>query len=201
MATLLDVAAIPRPVHDVARFFQQIGGVGEKTALRYALSFATNQALAVDLGEALLALALNVKVCPRCHAISDDTGCSFCARNVFRVCVIHRYQDLLAIEKAITNKSLRYFVLNRLLSPLDGVHSEDLPMDALRAQVESAEEVILALPPSTDGEATALFLAKELATSTRTVTRLARGLAHGSAIEFADPVTMAGAFDSRTPLT
>lgn len=189
----LEGVPIPQAIHDVARRLQKIPGVGEKTALRYAIFLAGHGDLP-GLAEALEVVALTVRPCATCNALADAGGCPYCERAAPIVCVVHRYQDLLAVERAAPAK-MRYFVLDALLSPLDGIQAEDLPLDALRSQVDGAEEVVLALPPSTEGEATALFLGRELAAVN--VTRLARGLPHGGNVEFADAITLRGAFDER----
>lgn len=189
----LEGVPIPEAIHDVARRLQKIPGVGEKTALRYAI-FLAGQGETADLAEALEVMSLSVRPCPTCRALADGAGCLYCARTAPIVCVVHRYQDLLAVERA-TPAKMRFFVLDALLSPLDGIQAEDLPLDALRAQVDGAEEVVLALPPSTEGEATALYLGRELAPMV--VTKLARGLPHGGNLEFADAITLRGAFDER----
>jgi recombination protein RecR len=153
------------------------------------------------LGETLMMLPMSVSACPTCRALVDDTGCAFCRRDSRTLCVVFRFVDLLSVDRATHDRAtggMRFFVLGKLLSPLEGVDASDLPLDALRAAVEAADEVVLALPASVDGEATALFLAGELAS--KVVSRLARGLPHGGDLEFADPITVRGAFDSRTAL-
>lgn len=189
----LEGVPIPEAIHDVAKRLQKIPGVGEKTALRYAI-FLAGQGETADLAEALEVMSLAVRPCPTCRALADGAGCLYCARTATIVCVVHRYQDLLAVERAAPAK-MRFFVLDALLSPLDGIQADDLPLEALRAQVDGAEEVVLALPPSTEGEATALYLGRELAPMV--VTKLARGLPHGGNLEFADAITLRGAFDER----
>ena len=112
--------------------------------------------------------------------------------------MVHRVQDLLAIEKSGAMRG-RYFVLGRLLSPLDGIGPEELPVPALfeRMRAEGVTEVILATPPSVDGEATALFLARELGRLSVRVTRIASGVPHGGDLEFADQITLGRAIDGR----
>jgi recombination protein RecR len=107
-------------------------------------------------------------------------------------------QDLLAFERSGAMRG-RYFVLGRLLSPLDGVGPDELPLAALAARVreDAVKEVILATPPSVDGEATALLLARELAAQGLSVTRIASGIPHGGELEFADQVTLGRAIDGR----
>jgi recombination protein RecR len=96
----------------------------------------------------------------------------------------------------------RYFVLGRLLSPLEGIGPEDLPVSKIceRIRTEQVTEVIVATPPSVDGEATALFLKRELAPLGVTLTRIASGVPHGGDLEFADPITMGRALAGRRAL-
>jgi recombination protein RecR len=96
----------------------------------------------------------------------------------------------------------RYFVLGRLLSPLDGIGPDELPLGELMARIaeDGVREVILATPPSVDGEATALLLARELAGKDLSLTRIASGVPHGGDIEFADQITLGRAIDGRRPV-
>jgi len=108
---------------------------------------------------------------------------------------------LLAIERSGAMRG-RYFVLGRLLSPLDGIGPDELPLDALfeRLQQNSVREVIVATPPSVDGEATALLLARELSARGVTVSRIASGVPHGGDLEFADQITLGRAIEGRRNL-
>ena len=125
-----------------------------------------------------------MRPCERCGNLADVQGrpalCTVCSdrrRDPQLICIVHRVQDLLAIERSGAMRG-RYFVLGRLLSPLDGVGPDELPLAALAARVreDSVKEVILATPPSVDGEATALLLARELAAQRLKVTRIASGI-------------------------
>lgn len=194
MLTLMHVP-IPQPIEEIAARLKRLPGVGEKTALKYAL-FLASYADVADLGESLLSLPLVVRPCLTCRALTDAAGCPYCSRPSGIVCVVHRYVDLLAIERAQAVLKMRYFVLDKLLSPLEGIHAEDLPMAALQALVAGSTEVVLALPPSVDGEATSMLLRRSLAHPN--VTHPARGLPHGGDLENADQVTLHGAFNERT---
>jgi recombination protein RecR len=114
---------------------------------------------------------------------------------------VARVHDLMAIERAGAMRG-RYFVLGRLLSPLEGVGPEDLPLGRLldRIRDDGVAEVIVATPPSVDGEATALLIKRELAPQGVTVTRIASGVPHGGDLEFADPITMGRALAGRRAL-
>lgn len=201
---------MPERLSRVTQHFARLPGVGEKTAQRFALFLATtDEGVARDLGAELSALRDHVRPCERCGNIAESTEpggpvrCAIChddRRDKTLLCVVARVQDLLAIERSGAMRG-RYFVLGKLLSPLDGISAEDLPLEALRKLVRDPEapvrEVLVATPPSVDGEATALLLARELGTQGVTVTRIASGVPHGGDLEFADQVTLGRAIDGR----
>jgi recombination protein RecR len=188
----------------------RLPGVGEKTAQRYALHLlAADESLARELGAEIAALHDRVAPCSRCGNLADredasEPVCDVCndnKRDPSLLCVVARVQDLLAIERAGTMRG-RYFVLGRLLSPLEGVGPDELPLDKLLVLIERAgvREVIVATPPSVDGEATALFLKQELGSRGVKLTRIASGVPHGGDLEYADPITMGRALAGRQEL-
>ena len=188
----------------------KLPGVGDKTAQRYALFLATGEVrTARELGEELVTLRDHVRPCTRCGNVAevaspgDEALCVICRdprRDKNLLCVVARVQDLYAIERSGAMRG-HYFVLGRLLSPLEGVGAEELPLDALLARVRDASapvaEVLVATPPSVDGEATALLLARTLAAAGAKVTRIASGVPHGGDLEFADQVTLGRAIEGR----
>jgi len=130
--------------------------------------------------------------------------CAICTdnkRDGHLLCVVGRVHDLFAIERAGSMRG-RYFVLGKLLSPLDGVGPEELPLEQLvrRVRAEGVTEVIVATPPSVDGEATALLLKRELTPLGVILSRIASGVPHGGDLEFADPITMGRALAGRQRL-
>jgi recombination protein RecR len=192
------------------QLFARLPSVGEKTAQRFALYLAINEPdTGRALGEALVAMPEALAPCSRCGHIAEITDatkpplCSICRdgkRDAAQLCVVARIQDLLSIERSGAFRGY-YFVLGRLLSPLEGITAADLPIDALRRRVaDSVSEVLVATPPSVDGEATALLLAQELRALGVKVTRLASGVPHGGDLEFADPVTIGRAIAGRRGL-
>jgi recombination protein RecR len=197
---------MPERLARVAQLLARLPGVGEKTAQRFALHLVTgDEATSRDLGKALAELRDHVRPCSRCGNIAEaePSGASLCAvcrdnrRDQALLCVVSRVQDLLAIERSGVMRG-RYFVLGRLLSPLEGVGAEELPLDALRDRVrEGVAEVLVATPPSVDGEATALLIARELGALGVRVTRIASGVPHGGDLEFADQVTLGRAIEGR----
>jgi recombination protein RecR len=198
---------LPHRLDRVIQLLARLPGVGEKTAQRFALFFATESTdLARDLGNELAGLQEVVRPCERCGNVAelDAEGvavCSVCRdprRDAAVLCVVARVQDLLAIERSGAVRG-RYFVLGKLLSPLDGVGPEELPLGLLaeRIRVAAVAEVIVATPASVEGEATALLLARELARLGVRVTRIASGIPHGGDLEFADQITLGRAIDGR----
>lgn len=192
-------------VHSLVRLLSRLPGVGEKTAQRYVLwLLTTDEALSRDLGAELVRLREALGPCDRCGNVAErgtPTLCEICAdskRDSKVLCVVARVHDLMAIERAGAMRG-RYFVLGRLLSPLDGIGPEDLPIQRLveRIQADGVTEVIVATPPSVDGEATALLLKRELAPLGVVATRIASGVPHGGDLEFADPITMGRALTGR----
>jgi recombination protein RecR len=192
----------------VVELLARLPGVGEKTAQRYLLHLLTSdERLARDLGAELSTLRDHVKSCTKCGNIaevespSETPICNVCSdnkRDGSLLCVVARVHDLLAIERAGSMRG-RYFVLGKLLSPLEGVGPDDLPIRKLaeRVRADAVQEVILATPPSVDGEATALLLKRELQPLGVSLSRIASGVPHGGDLEFADPITMGRALSGR----
>ncbi len=198
---------LPSRVTRLAELFARLPGVGEKTAQRFVLWLVGDKLeVARELGQALLELESHVRPCETCGNVAelDDHGqarCGICRdsrRDAEVLCIVARVQDLLALERSGAVRG-RYFVLGKLLSPLDGIGPEELPLGPLMARIaaDGVKEVILATPPSVDGEATALLLARELAGRGLRVTRIASGVPHGGDLEFADQITLGRAIDGR----
>ena len=201
---------LPDSLIHLIELLARLPGVGEKTAQRFALHLvAERSGTAQALGDALRELGSRVKGCTRCGNIAevDTTGAAVCAvcrdgrRDGTLLCIVAKVQDLLAIERSGAMRG-RYFVLGRLLSPLDGVGPEQLPLEQLfeRLGQDGVREVIVATPPSVDGEATALLLARELTTRGVSISRIASGVPHGGDLEFADQITLGRAIEGRRSL-
>jgi recombination protein RecR len=189
--------------------FTRLPGVGEKTALRFTLHLLGSQKPAMEaLSLALAEACSRLSPCERCGNIAEVEAnepalCGICVddrRDPTQLCVVARVQDLMALERSGAMRG-RYFVLGRLLSPLDGVGPEELPLDKLAQQLQatSVQELVIATPPSVEGEATALHLAREFGRQVR-VTRIASGIPHGGDLEFADPITLGRALAGRRNL-
>ena len=191
------------------KLLSRLPGVGEKTAQRYVLWLLTaDDELSRELGAELGSLRDELGPCVRCGNVAEirdgQAVCDVCGdtkRDAKVLCVVARVHDLMAIERAGSMQG-RYFVLGRLLSPLEGIGPEDLPIGKLAERIRSdgVSEIIVATPPSVDGEATALLLKRELSPLGVAITRIASGVPHGGDLEFADPITMGRALSGRRAL-
>lgn len=203
------VGGMPRVVQNLAGHMQHLPGVGERTALRFAMHVATaGVGYPKALAAALEAVALRVVACATCNGLAEREGegphlCAICRdnkRDPNLLCVVARATDIMVVEKTGAMRG-RYFVLGTLVSPLDGINLADLPLTGLlRAVARGAGnvEVLLALPSTVEGEATALALRRELASAPGVrVTAIARGVPHGGDLEFIDPVTLTRALSER----
>jgi recombination protein RecR len=201
---------LPDPLLHLIELLARLPGVGEKTAQRFALHLvAERSGTAQALSESLRQLGERVKSCEQCGNIAevDDAGKATCVvcrdkrRDPALLCIVAKVQDLLAIERSGAMRG-RYFVLGRLLSPLDGIGPDELPLERLfrRLKDDGVREVIVATPPSVDGEATALMLARELTNRGVSVSRIASGVPHGGDLEFADQITLGRAIEGRRAL-
>lgn len=202
---------LPERLSKLVRLFARLPGVGEKTAQRFVLHVAlANPDLSRELGEELASLHARVRPCTRCGNLAEvldaatTPTCGICRdgkRDARLLCVVARVQDLLAIERSGVMRG-RYFVLGKLLSPLEGVGPEDLPIGALvrRIAEDGVTELLVATPPSVDGEATALLLARELGAKGVRLSRIASGVPHGGDLEFADQITLGRAIEGRKPI-
>jgi len=156
------------------------------------------------MGDKLKNLHANVHICQRCYNLAEREMCEVCrddTRVASLVCVVESPLDVEAIERTDTYHGL-YHILGGVLSPLEGVGAEQLTMEELfkRIDQENIKEIILALNPTMEGEATARHIVQGLAGKKLSTTRLGRGLPTGGDIEFADATTLAAAFTGRTSL-
>lgn len=180
----------------------RLPGIGRKTAMRLTYHLLRQPASqSRRLAEALVALTERVRSCDRCFNLTESPLCYLCAdprRDGSTICVVEEASDIASIERAGEFKGL-YHVLGGRLSPLDGVGPDDLNIGALLARLapDAVREIILATNPSLEGEATALYVQRQLAASGVTVTRIARGLPVGGDLEYADGVTIAQALAAR----
>lgn len=189
-------------IDELATELSRLPGIGKKTAMRltYHLLRQPN-AQGRRLAEALIALGERVKPCAVCFNLTEEDLCGICRdprRDAGMLCVVEESSDIGAIERAGEYRG-RYHVLGGRLSPLDGVQPDDLTVGQLVDRVRGGEvrEVILATNPSLEGEATALYVQRQLAGTPMSVTRIARGIPVGGDLEYADGVTIAQALTAR----
>jgi recombination protein RecR len=193
------------PIRTLTSQLARLPGIGERTATRLVLHLLkSDRENVVALSRALLDVAERVRECPRCATLTAGEGecgiCSDARRDPRVLCVVASVQDLNAIESTSEYRG-RYHVLHGTLSPLDGIGPEELRLgllfQRLRAIDRDVEEVILATPPTVDGEATALLLARQLAPSGIRVSRIASGVPVGGDLQYADRLTIARALEGR----
>ena len=183
--------------------FSQLPGVGRKTAQRLAY-FVLKQPResAERLADALLTVKDNVLQCEICFNISDEPTCKICQsnkRNRFQICVVEEPTDVLAIEKVNEFQGV-YHVLGGAISPLDGVTPEQLKISELleRLKEDGEFELILAMNPNVEGEATSLYLTRLLKNIPNIViSRIARGIPVGGDLEYSDEATLSRALEGR----
>ena len=191
-----------KPLAQLIEFFQKFPGVGPKSAQRMAFHL-----LKMPLGEVqrfsqiLVDAKQNIHYCSVCFNMSASDPCEICTdnrRDKTVICVVAETKDLIAIEKTREYKGL-YHVLQGTLSPLDGIGVEDIRIKELLTRVadENVSEVILALSPSVEGEATSLYITKLLKPFNIKISRIAFGLPVGSDLEYADEITLAKAIEGR----
>jgi recombination protein RecR len=195
-------------VEPVARLIEELGklpGIGPKTASRLTFFLLrAEEGLSRALAQAILEVKEQVTFCTRCFNITVGELCLICQspnRDQSKICVVEEPLDVLAIERTGAYRGL-YHVLHGHIAPLEGIYREDLKIDQLIARVrgEPVDEIILAMNPNTEGEATAFLLLRDLAPLGVRVTRPARGLPTGGDLEWADPDTLGSAMEGRREL-
>lgn len=195
------MAAYPEPILRLIDKLKRLPGVGPKTAERFVMHLLSlGPGELMDTSQALAGLA-SVITCERCCNYAAESPCRLCRnpnRDSATVCVVSRPQDIAALERTGRYQGL-YHMLGGTLSASAGTTPDDLNVSSLMARVkhDAVSEVILALNPDMDGEATSLYLASQLKPERITVTRLARGLPLGADLEYADEVTLTDALEQR----
>lgn len=179
-------------------------GIGRKTALRLALHLMRQDKVQVSaLAEAMLDLKEKVKHCKSCGNLSDTELCEICdnrARNHKLICVVEDIRDVMAIENTGQYKGI-YHVLGGVISPMEGVGPGELNINSLVQKVKNDEvsELIYALGTTMEGETTTFYLYKKLKDTEVTMSSIARGIAVGDQLEYADEVTLARSISNRVP--
>jgi len=185
--------------------FSQLPGIGKKTALRLVLHLLKQDTPQVEyFSETIAKMRREILFCHRCHNISDANTCSICAnrmRNQKLICVVENIRDVIAIENTQQFNGT-YHVLGGIISPLDGVGPTDLNIESLvkRISEEEIEEIVFALNPNIQGDTTIYYIQKKLSGLSCKITTIARGIAFGGELEFADEMTLAKSLTNRLPV-
>ncbi len=196
--------AYPPSVTRLIEAFKSLPGVGTRTAERLTFHLLRAPAgEAAELAEALAALSASVVACERCHNLADGSPCAVCTdstRDASRVLVVEQPRDVPAFEDA--GWSGHYHVLLGHVNPLEGIEARDLTIDSLvqRVMDGTVREVILATNPDYEGDATALHVKRSLADSGVLVSRIARGVASGSAIEYSNAAMLSDSLRGRASM-
>jgi recombination protein RecR len=191
-----------RHLEELINQLSKLPGIGKKTAQRLAFHLLkTDQEEALGLARAITSVRTEVGICGRCGNVAETQPCYLCAddrRDAGTLCIVESPGDVVALERSGGYHGL-YHVLRGVLSPLDGVTPADLHIEELIARVkaEGIREVILAMNPTSQGEATSHFLADLLRGQGIEVTRIARGVPMGSEIELSDQATLVRALEGR----
>ena len=192
----------PKSIATLIEYFQKFPSIGPKSDERMAFYLLRMPLSEVEkIAQSMIDAKQNTKTCNICFNISSESPCEICSSNKrdrSTICVISETKDLIAIEKTNEYKGL-YHVLQGLISPLDGIGADDIRIKELlnRLTSEEVQEIILALPPSVEGEATSLYLTKLIKPFGIKVSRIAFGLPVGADLEYADEITLARAIEGR----
>jgi recombination protein RecR len=200
--------SIPAASPSLARLIQELNrlpGIGPKSAQRlayYLIRLPNEEALA--LAEAISAVKSNILFCNQCQNLTDSSPCSICddsQRNQEQICIVEDPMDVLALERTHAFRGL-YHVLHGVISPLNGVGPDQLKLKELfsRLTQEDVKELIIATNPTLEGEATAMYIRRQLAGQDLKITHLARGLPVGGSLEYTDDLTLSRAFQGRQEL-
>ncbi len=184
--------------------FAQLPGVGKKTALRFVLHVIKQEKHQTDnLSKLINQLKTDLKFCSKCHNISEHEQCDICSnptRDEKTVCVVQDYRDILALENTGLYKG-HYHVLGGLISPIEGITPSSLNIETLiqKLELNSVSEIILALNATMEGETTSFYIFRKMAPYNIKLSTIARGIAVGDELEYADEVTLGRSIVNRIP--
>ena len=196
------MSRVAEPINQLIKRLARLPGIGEKTASRLALHILrASREEARELAESIIAVKEKITLCSQCYNLTDADPCNICEggeRDRSLLCVVEEPGDLIALENSGEFKGL-YHVLHGVISPLDGVTPDDIKIQELLKRLEGGQvkEVILATNPTTNGNATALYLSKIISPLGIAVTRIAQGIPMGGDIEYTDEVTLKKAMEGR----
>lgn len=195
----------PKSIASLIEHFQKFPSVGPKSAQRMAFYLLRMPMSEVEkFAQSMISAKQNTKTCEICFNLSATSPCEICQssqRDKSTICVVAETKDLIAVEKTNEYKGL-YHVLQGLISPMDGIGADDIRVKELlnRLTNDEVKEVILALSPSVEGEATSLYLSKLIKPFGIKISRIAFGLPVGADLEYADEITIAKAIEGRREL-
>ena len=198
----MDLLNYPQPLADLIGSLARLPGIGPKTAGRLAFYLLQEPETAQALAQSIMKAKEKIKRCSVCSNFTEHDPCALCQserRDRTVLCIVEHPRDVAALEKTGEFKGL-YHVLQGVLSPLEGIGPEQLTVQQLLRRLEGVQEVIMAVNPTVEGEATALYLARLLKPLGLKVTRIAHGLPVGGDLEYADEVTIARALEGRRNL-
>lgn len=184
--------------------FAKLPGIGRKTALRLVLHLLKQEEEDVQhFSDVVSRMRNEIKFCQRCHNVADADICSICANSMRKqdiICVVENIRDVIALESTQQFNGT-YHILGGVISPLDGIGPSQLNIDTLihRVQKDEVREVIFALSPTIQGDTTIYYIQKKLPSSAR-ITTIARGIAFGGELEYADEMTLARSLQNRLPI-
>jgi recombination protein RecR len=190
-------------IEDAVNEFASLPGIGKKTALRLVLHLLKQQPAEVErFGSAFIRMRNEIGYCKECHNISETDICTICSntkRDASLVCVVQDIRDVLAVENTNQFKGM-YHVLGGIISPMDGIGPSDLNIDSLVEKVQSGivKEVLMALSATMEGDTTIFYIYKRLKGLEITVSTIARGVAIGDELEYADEITLGRSIVNRT---
>jgi len=185
--------------------FAKLPGIGKKTALRLVLHLLKQeQGDVTKFSEVIARMRTEIRFCQRCYNVADADICSICANSMRRkdmICVVETIRDVIAIEST-QQFSGTYHVLGGIISPLDGIGPDQLAIESLvdRIQKEGVTEIIFALNPNIQGDTTIYYIQKKLQPHNIRITTIARGIAFGGELEYADELTLGRSLQNRMPI-
>lgn len=200
----MDYQLSSRLLEEAVNEISRLPGIGKRTAMRLALHLLRQEEAQVNnLGNSLIKLRKEIQYCERCHNISDSAVCAICASTVrddSLLCVVEDIRDVIAIENTGQFKGL-YHVLGGLINPMEGVSPSDLHIGSLieRCEQEVIQEVVFALSSTVEGDTTNFYIYKKLKDKVKKLSYIARGIAEGDALEFADEFTLGRSIVYRMP--
>ncbi len=200
------IMSLPKPIKKLVEYLSELSGIGEKTALRLALEIIRKEEIyAYNFAQAMINAKQELKECKTCNNISENEICHICSnteRNHKVICIVEEYQDVLAIENTGSYNGV-YHILGGLISPINGIGPSQLNIESLlnRIQNNNIDEIIMALNSTMEGESTAFYLYKKIQSiADIPVSTLAKGIAVGEDLNYADELSLSRSILHRVPL-